>query len=229
MLQTRFATLFSQQLALSTSPGVSGDGERLAWELEETRARLESSSLGLGFLIKHVQEIANNVAVAETLSDASQLLLRACAGRLDDDANRCLTIMAVLKQKAADKRKKESPLDAAIRARKGTKRIKLDERGLEIILESLRALTYRWRAMREALEVKERRMQKVALSAAAIPSTEALNRIARAEGPAERRFYKALVMLLALKNPDASPKNLGDALPARSRRSGAEIEQGSDR
>jgi hypothetical protein len=187
---------------------------------------LASTSLGVEFLIKEVNAVKKEAESTGQISFASEVTLRACAGLTDDLPQYCQWNNWI--------NKTESAATAAKRAQReqcggtgqteGTKPEKAnrvqsadqreaeeerDEAGRTYMLVSMIELVARPLAYRKkVLESIERWHEKSRVAAAVLPADSTCDRFARAETAYDRRFYRALGALLAMKQAKDASKIL---------------------
>lgn len=108
-LKIRFCLLLERYQALTRS-SPSGDINEIVTELENARSQLASTSLGLEFLIKKVNDVTSEAKSTGQISDASLGALRACVGLTNDLIPYCIGVNSVNRTQSAK---------AAERARSG--------------------------------------------------------------------------------------------------------------
>ena len=204
-LKDRFFQLVGEQ---RSSP--ARDPRDVQSELTELRTKLLSSSAGLMFLTKILSSILEEAEKKGELSDSSLKLLVACAGE-EERVRLCITFNSKIRE--AEKANKPSVATQGTNQQgtsetskgTGTREPELSRQLLQLsLLDMLND-----RSLQLDLLVKQEQvLEKLQAPAAALPSADTINRISRAEAAVDLRFHRALVLLLALKNPELNPRFL---------------------
>lgn len=185
---------------------------------EEVRSQLVSTSGGLEFLIETITRINAVYAQKKTaLEDLDVAVLTLCCGPGDTALHRCYKINRMiraavqeLKSEAVGKKlpNEAGEADKAERVSDGESLGLSPEECMQLLQNAIADIVKAWVQKRKLLVEHERVQKETQITAAALPSSETLDRISRAEAAIDRRFHRALVLLLTLKSPQGNPKFL---------------------
>ena len=222
-LKFRFC-LASGQYQATTNITPPGDFKQIVTELEKARSELASTSLGLEFLIAEVNAVKEEAESKGQISSASEITLRACAGLTNDLAMSCKWINWINKTKsatAAERAQGEqrggteqtegTAPEKANRVQSADQREaeERDEAGRTFVLVStIESVARPLRIRKQVLESIEKWHEKSRVAAAVLPADSTYDRFARAETAYDRRFYRALGALLAMKQAKDASKIL---------------------
>jgi len=190
------------------------------------RSQLASTPLGIQFLIEKVNAVKGEAESKGQIDWASDVTLRACAGLTDGRAANSSVINGiniVESAKAAERARAEQrggtgqtertkPQKAkrgrSARQREAEERNQADRRFVLVLAieEIIRPLKLR----EKVLEAIEKSQHKTRMVAAVLPADSTCDRFARAETTFDRRMYRALVALLALKQAKGASKLLSE-------------------
>ncbi len=199
-LRSRFLEIYNQKIA-TLGPNLQfGD---LGKELDEVRLQLRNTSSGISFLIDMVESVRKSLLYSKGAPANSLALLAACAGPADANTRICANVVDQAKQKAQVKRTEPGESQPSPQTEVEFELDALSRQLLEVTL--LKIVTV-WSAEREVATARETMLRNLENNTAALPRAKALNRISRAEAAADRRFYKALLLLLALSGSGAPLK-----------------------
>ena len=163
------------------------DREALSLSLRETRKQLAQKSLGLEFLIGLIRPIARTVESCGFFSASAALTLLAACGEGDESARHCVTLNQIFKVEM-EKSKKAKAADKT--------RFELNKLVLSELLKStIRDMQVKTDIFRKLESVEE----EAYLASLVMPPTECSEKIHRAEAALERRLFKTLNYLLALR------------------------------
>ena len=208
-LKLHFCLVLEQYQSAKSKP--SGDLSEIVTELENVRSRLASTPLGIEFLIHKVNAIKIEAESTGHISDASVAALRACAGLTDDFGLLYNAINWISKTESAK---------AAERARAGqpdgtgqTNEVELDDQGggekeagkrnaadaKFMLLSLIEIIVGQLNTRKQVIETIGKWQDKTLLAAAVFFTDGTADRFARAETTYDRRMYRALEALLAMK------------------------------
>jgi hypothetical protein len=163
------------------------DQEALSLSLGETRKQLAQKSLGLKFLIGLIQPIARTVESRGFFSASAALTLVAACGEEDEYAQSCVTLNRIFKEQI-EKSKKAKAADKTT--------FEQNKFVLSDLLKSkIRDMQVKTDIFRKLESVEE----EAYLASLVMPPTECSEKIHRAEAALERRLFKTLKYLLALR------------------------------
>ena len=214
--KNRFLALLAEQNSTPGSTGLARDPTELRAELDQVRVELQSRPLGLSFLIETVSAIEREAESKGQISDLSMRVLVACCGYGNESVTNVAAINAIIRKKAQAKTangerakgtKRGEPTGEATFLGEQTDSTKPSEQTNELA-SAISLITDLFDAQLRTLRRDEAVKGRLRPLAAALPGSDVLNRISRAEAAVERRFYKALVLLLTMKNPAEPPKLL---------------------
>jgi hypothetical protein len=163
------------------------DREALRLSLGETRKQLAQKSLGLEFLIGLIQPIAKTVESCGFFSASAALTLVAACGDGDEDAKWCVTLNQISKVEL-EKSKKAKEADKTT-----------FEQNKLILSELLKSKMRHMQLNTDILRKLESAEEEAYLASLVMPPTECSEKIHRAEAALERRLFKTLNYLLALR------------------------------
>ncbi len=201
-----------------------GDFKQIVTELENARSQLASTSLGVEFLIKEVDAVKEEAESTGQISLASEVTLRGCAGLTNDLGLQCRSINWINKTKsatAAERAQGEqrggteqtegTPPEKANRVQSAGQREaeEWDEAdGRFMLVSVIKDIARSLRIRKRVLELIEKWHEKSRVAAAVLPADSSCDRFARAETAYDRRFYRALGALLAMKQAKDASKIL---------------------
>jgi hypothetical protein len=163
------------------------DREALSLSLGETQKQLVQRSLGLEFLIGLIQPIAKTVESCGFFSASAALTLVAACGDGDEDAKWCVTLNQISKVEL-EKSKKAKEADKTT-----------FEQNKLILSELLKSKMRHMQLNTDILRKLESAEEEAYLASLVMPPTECSEKIHRAEAALERRLFKTLNYLLALR------------------------------
>jgi hypothetical protein len=208
-LYLHFGLALEQYQSAKSKP--SGDLSEIVTELENVRRRLASTALGIEFLIHRVNAVKIEAESTGHISDTSVAALRACAGLTDDFAPLCSALNWISKTESTK---------AAERARAGqpdgtgqTNEVELDDQGggekeagkrnaadaKFMLLSLIEIIVGQLNTRKQVIETIGKWQDKTLLTAAVFSTDGTFDRFARAETTYDRRMYRALEALLAMK------------------------------
>jgi len=222
-LKIRFCLALGQY---QTTTNITPPGElnQIVTELENARSQLASTPLGVEFLIEKVNAVKKEAESKGQISLASEVTLRGCAGFTNDLAPDCKAINTINKTESAKaaERAQGEQRDGTGQA-KGTKPEKAkrvpsagqreaEERNEAdrrfVLVTMIEDIAWPLRLRKQVLEAIENWQGKARLAAAVLPADSTCDRFARAETAYDRRFYRALGALLAMKQAKDASKLL---------------------
>ena len=199
------------ELLLVSSPQKNKD-------LEEVRSRLASTSTGMEFLIATTRRVSGMFAISrEALSDLDMAVIAACCGPQSAGVQNCYTFNGIIResvQVARDAAMGKKPPNGGSETGEAERVSSREAIGFtaeackEMLQDWIRDILEAWAQRKNFLVEQERVQKETQLTAAALPSSGTLDRISRAEAAVDRRFHRALVLLLTLKSPQGNPKFL---------------------
>jgi hypothetical protein len=219
-VKIRFHLFLERYQAITTSTPPA-DVKEIVTGLENARARLASSTQGIGFLIMKVNAIKSEVESTGQMSPASEAALRACAGVIDDLALFCRGMNWVNKiesAKVAAHAQARQPAGTGQTKEVGPEKAKSDQaggqrkagewnerEGRDVLVSMIECIALRLESRRRVLESNRNRQSSASLAAAVLPADSSGDRFSRAETAYDRRFYRALGALLTIRQgKDAS-------------------------
>lgn len=221
-LKIRFRLALEQYRA-ATNVIPPGDVNQIVSELENDRSQLASTPLGLEFLIKEVKSVKEEAASKGQISVASEVTLRACAGFTNDLAVCCRAInwvnkeesakaaRAQVKQRGGIGQTKEIEPEKAKRVQSGGQREAGEWSEAEhtfVLVSTIEDVELELKIRKQVLESIEKWQSKTRIGAAVLPADNTCDRFARAETTYDRRLYRALAALTAIKQARNASKIL---------------------
>jgi hypothetical protein len=212
-VKTRFQ-LFLERYQAATARTPSGELNEIVTELEHTRSKLASTSLGLDFLITKVNAVKSEAQSAGQMSDASEAALRACAGLATDFAKYCRKVNLINKTESA---KAAERAQAGQRGGTGQTNVVEPEKGKgdegskteagerneaesrTMLVLMIETIELQLKGKKLLLAAIERGQGKARFAAAVLPADSTCDRFSRAETAFDRRLYRALAALLTIK------------------------------
>jgi hypothetical protein len=202
----------------------SGELDEIVTELENARTQLASTSLGLEFLIKRVDAIKRQAESTGQMPHASEVTLRECAGLMNEFVPFIRGINWIHTKesaKAAERAQARQPGGAGQTKAIEPEKAKGDESGgkteagewdeavcramlVSLIKDVARGLELR----KQVLEATEKWQEETRRAAAVLPADNTCDRFSRPETTYDRRFYRALGALLAIKQAKGASKIL---------------------
>jgi hypothetical protein len=163
------------------------DREALILSLGETRKQLAQKSLGLDFLIGLVQPIEKTVETWGFFSASAAVTLLAACGEEDEEAKGCVALNKVFK----------SEVEKSKKAKKADKTT--FEQNKLVLSELLKSRVREMRVKQDILRKLESVEEEAYLASLVMLPTECSEKIHRAEAALERRLFRTLNYLLALR------------------------------
>jgi hypothetical protein len=189
----------------------------LTVKLEEVRQKLAGTSLGVEFLIKRLEGLDSEVQAEGQLSGDSLFEMLACCGFGNEEGQICLQLDLVnfleFKKAPGPPAKKHGKQKRAKEKKTGQKEAGKErpefDKGMykQVLSVAIREATRQLKVRKKLLEYAEKFEAKTRTTASVFPA-EGSDRFLRAETTIERRMYRALVMLLALRSESGVPKML---------------------
>ena len=163
------------------------DREALSLSLGETRKQLAQKSLGLEFLIGLIQPIAETVESRGFFSASAGLTLLAACGEEDEYAQYCVTLNRIFTEQIEKSRKAKAADKTTF------------EQNKLVLSELLKSKIQDMQVKTDMLRKLESSEDETYLASLVMPPTECSEKIHRAEAALERRLFKILNYLLALR------------------------------
>jgi hypothetical protein len=180
-------------------------------DLDEVRRELHRSSIGVDFLMTNLQGVVDEAETRGTRSEHSEILIWACLGSSHPRISNILNWDALLKKQGDDKGGQEAPPEPPKEQRPAENNRtdaenpsapqppdaeKLKEMGRAHLVDMIRVEHMALSIHRAVLEGSERLASEPILRAAAVLTSSQLS---RAETMYDRRMYKALNTLIAIR------------------------------
>ncbi len=163
------------------------DREALSLSLVETRTQLAQKSLGLEFLIGLVQSIETTVETSGFFSASAALTLLAACGEDDECAQSCVTLNELYRSQVQKSKKAKAADKTAFEQNK----LVLSE----LLTSKIRDMRMKKNIFRKLESVED----EAYLASLVMPPTESSEKIHRCEAALERRFFRTLNCLLAIR------------------------------
>jgi hypothetical protein len=222
-LKIRF-WLSLERYQATTESTPSGDLNEIVTELGNARSQVASTSLGLDFLIEKVNWIKEEAESTGQISVASEGTLRACAGLMNDFALFCRVMNRFNKResaKAAERAQAGQHFGTGQTKKTEPAKTKGDQSGGKreagewneaesrtMLVLTIESIAGELRFRKHLLEGIEKRQAKTRLAAAVLPADDICDRFSRAETAYDRRLYRALAALIAIKQAKDTSKIL---------------------
>ncbi len=210
-----FDLLRKYVMAISSQP--SQDTSAIMAKLEEVRHELAGTSHGVQFLIKRMEGVDSEAQAKGPVSREGLATILACCGFGNELGQMCLqlnliNVMEFSKTSGppANKNDKQKRAKTKKTGKEGTGKEDPEfDRSMytQVLSEAIRAAIRELRFRKNSLEYAEKWEAKTRLAASIFP-VEGSDRFLRAETTIERRMYRALVMLLALRSGSDMAKML---------------------
>jgi hypothetical protein len=202
----------------------SGELNEIVTELENARSQLASTSLGLEFLIKKVDAIKKQAESTGQMPHASEVTLRACAGLTNEFVPLIRGINWIHTKesaKAAERAQARQPGGAGQTKAIEPDKAKGDQSGgrteagewdealsRAMLVSMIKGVAVELELRKQVLEATEKWLEETRLAAAVLPADNTCDRFSRAETTFDRRFYRAMGALLAIKQANGGSKIL---------------------
>jgi len=224
-LKVRFQLALDRYQATNASTP-SEDLNEIVTELEQARSQLVSTPLGLEFLIKKVDSAKKIAESTGWISPAFERVLLACAGVMNDCAlfaNLVNWCNKVISEKAAERGQAGQGGGTGPTEENEPKKSKVDRSGGKtqageskaesrtmqaVLVDAIEDVARELRHRKQLLELNEKFQGKTRFAAAVLPDDATCERLSRAETTFDRRLYRALGALLAIKGGKDAPKSL---------------------
>jgi len=221
-LKVQFYLLLEQYCA-TTNSTPSGELNDIVMRLENARAQLASTSLGLAFLLSKVNEVKTEAESRGQISVASVGTVRACAGIMNEIGLYVGRIVEVNKMHAAQAaeagaeqgggssgpaKRVEPKKGKGKQSRGKTAAEEWKEASTALLVAPIEMVARELRDRKQLMKTIEKWRDKTWKAAAIVPADSTGDRFARAEARYERGFYKALAALLTTKQAASDAKFL---------------------
>jgi hypothetical protein len=222
-LKVRFCLSLERYQATTVSTP-SGEFDEIVTELENARSQLASTSLGLEFLIKKVTTIKKQAESTGQIPHASEVTLVACAGLMNELVPLFRGINWIHTKesaKAAERAQARQPGGAGRTKAIEPEKAKGDQSGGKteagewdeavsraMLVSSIKDVAFELELRKQELEAIEKWQEETRLAAAVLPADNTCDRFSRQETTFDRRFYRALGALLAIKQAKGASKIL---------------------
>jgi len=215
-LKVPFSDLLRKYLlAVSSQP--PQDTSTITAKLEEVRQQLAGTSLGVEFLIKRMESVDSEAQAKGQVSPEGLTMILACCGFGNELGQMCLqlnliNVMEFRKTSGApaNETDEQDRAKAKETGKKGTgeEGPELDK-GMytQVLSAAIRVAIHKLKFRKKSLEYAEKWEAKTRSVASIFPAEDS-DHFLRAETTIERRMYRALVMLLALRSKSDVPKIL---------------------
>ncbi len=172
---------------LCSSALEKADREALSRSLGETRKQLAQTSLGLEFLIGLIEPIEKTVETWGFFSASAAVTLLAACGEEDEEAKGCVALNRIFKVEMEKSKKAKSGDKSTFEQNK----LVLSE----LLKSKIQGLQVKTTIFRKLESVEE----EAYVASLVMPPTECSEKIHRPEAALERRLFKTLNCLLALR------------------------------
>ncbi len=192
------ASLLSKFLRLYAESVNSGPGKPqygvVGWEMDEIRSQLKKTSFGISYLKEHVRDARTQFSRPKNHPDRTLCLIAACTGATDSNFIICNNIISQVRQKA---QATQTGVGDSQPSRVPNCDIELDPLSLELLNVTLMEIEILLGSEQIVAELAEANSAKLENASSPLLPAEVADRIARAESSAERKFYRALGLLLS--------------------------------